>query len=146
MTEITANETTATDAKTAKAKDFTAYVAKKPTSLHEHYAAWMLEKTGLELNVQSDDVTKIVQLAVSLYHDYQASPENKARREAEQASKPAKTPSKVKQELANKDAEIQRLKAELEAAKATPANGAPAATATGEASAKPVGRRTVAKK
>lgn len=147
MTETTtkATETAATETKAPKAKDFTAYATKTPTSLHVHYAAWLQEKTGITFP-EGTDVAKITQLAVSLYHDYQASPENKARREAEQANKTPKTPSKAAAALSAAEQEIERLKAELAAAQGTSENGKQAATATGEASSKPVGRRTAAAK
>jgi hypothetical protein len=158
MTENTATTVNEADAveiksdvtpetKAPKAKDFTSYAAKAPTSLHSHYADWLQAKTGIDFsNVPEQELVKIVQLSVVLYHDYQASDENKARKAAEAAGKTAKAPSKVKQELAAKDAEIEALKAQLAAASATPANGPASATATGEASSKPVGRRTAAKK
>lgn len=139
-------ETTATETKAPKAKDFTTYATKAPTSLHSHYAEWMQEKVGMTFTASADDVTKIVQLAVTLYHDYQASDENKARKAAESANKTPKLPSKTKQELAAKDAEIEALRQQLAAATATPANGSPAPSATGEASTQPVGRRTATAK
>lgn len=123
MTETTVNatvETASTEGKAVKVKDFTAYAQKAPTNLHVHYAAWLQEKTGITFP-EGTDVAKITQLAVSLYHDYQASDENKARRAAEQANKPVKTPSKVQQQLAEKDAELEALRAQLAAAQATPA-------------------------
>jgi hypothetical protein len=144
---MTENTTTTTDAKATekapKAKDFTSYKEKAPTNLHRHYAMWLQEKTGITFPADVD-VSKVVQLAVSLYHDYQASDENKARREQEAAervanAKPGQTPEQL-------EAKIAKLKAQLEAAKATPANGTQSATATGQASTKPVGRRTAAKK
>lgn len=128
------NTTTKTDAKAPKAKDFKAYAKKTPTNLHVHYTNWLADKTGIELPEQA---AKVVQLAVSLYHDYQASDENKARREAEAKARPEKAPGK----LAMAQAEIERLQAELAAARGTPST-----TATGEASTKPVGRRAIAAK
>lgn len=136
------NTTTTTNAKTEdKVRDFTTYAAKEPTNLHVHYTKWIADKTGIELPEQA---AKVVQLAVSLYHDYQKSDENKARREQEAMeraanAKPGKTPEQLESQIA-------KLQKQLEAAKATPANGPQAATATGQASTKPVGRRTAAKK
>lgn len=122
MTETIVNVTETPDAKetkVAKAKDFTAYASKTPTSLHVHYAEWLQEKTGITFP-EGTDVAKITQLAVSLYHDYQASDENKARRAAEQANKAPKAVSKAKQQLTAAQQEIENLKAQLAAAKATP--------------------------
>lgn len=124
------------ETKAPKAKDFTVYATKAPTSLHVHYAGWIQEKTGLELAVENDVMSKIVQLAVTLYHDYQASDENKARKAAEQANKPAKTPSKTAAELAAMAAEIEQLKAQLAAAQKTPATRKATAKATQTADAK----------
>lgn len=137
--------TKTTETKAPKAKDFKSYATKAPTNLHVHYAAWMQDKTGLDLPVDDDVVAKITQLAVSLYHDYQASDENKARREAEQATKDAASPkaTKTPEQI---QAAIAKLQAQLDAAKATPVTGAPVASATGEASKKPVGRKTAVAK
>lgn len=66
-----------------KSRDLSAYADKAPTNLHVHYAAWIEAKTGIR------PTDKDVQLAVSLYADYQASPENKARAEAEKAEREA---------------------------------------------------------
>lgn len=66
-----------------KPRDLSVYATKEPTSLHKHYAQWIEEKTGIR---PSD---KDVQLAVALYADFQASPENKERQEKEKAEKKA---------------------------------------------------------
>lgn len=68
---------------TTKTRDLSVYATKEPTPLHKHLAEWIEQKTGIR---PSD---KDVQLAVSLYADYQASPENKARAEAEKAEREA---------------------------------------------------------
>ncbi len=132
-------------AKTRTPEQLTEAAKKAPTSLHTHYAAWMQEKTGITFP-EGTDVAKIVQMAVTMYSDFQASPENAARKAQESSNKTPKAPSKVKAELTAAQDEIARLKAELEAAQATPANGPQSATASGEASTKPVGRRTAAVK
>lgn len=66
-----------------KTRDLSVYATKEPTSLHVHFAQWIEAKTGIR---PSD---KDVQLSVSLYADFQASPENKARQEKEKAEKKA---------------------------------------------------------
>jgi hypothetical protein len=139
---MTENTTSKTDAK--KVKDFTAYTTKTPTNLHVHYTAWLAEKTGFNFS-DANEAAKVVQLAVSLYHDYQASDENKARRELETAEKAAAS-TKAAKTSEQLEAAIAKLQAQLAQVKETPANGSPSATATGEASSKPAGRRSVIKK
>jgi hypothetical protein len=123
ITETAATESAATKAAKSKVRDaeaMKAVAAKAPTSLQKHYTTWLAEKTGFTFS-NDDEAAKIVQLAVSLYHDYQASPERAEQKALEASTKTVKAPSKVKQELAARDAEIAKLKAELEAAKSTPA-------------------------
>lgn len=98
---------------TAKTRDLSVYADKAPTSLHEHFTVWIKEKTGIAPSV------KDVQLAVSLYADYQASPENKARAEAEKAEREAaKAQAKTAKKTGPRSPEARELK-ELKAAAAT---------------------------
>lgn len=88
-----------------KARDLSVYATKEPTSLHKHYAEWIEAKTGIR---PSD---KDVQLAVSLYVDFQASPENKARQEKEKAEKiAAREAAKVAKKGGPRSAEARELK------------------------------------
>ncbi len=88
MTETTAPEAPAADAPAESAekaaakgnRDFTKILEKDPTNLHVHYWGWLQEKTGFEAKTDDAEATKIVQMAVSLYQQYQASAENKQRR------------------------------------------------------------------
>lgn len=119
----------ATEAPKAKGdKDFTKYVEKEPTNLHHHYWGWIKDKTGIDLGVSDDVAVKIVQIAVSAYQVYQASPENKQRRvdEADAREKAAEEAKAKKAadaaEKAKKAADAaEAKKAEAEAAGETDA-------------------------
>lgn len=97
------------------AKNYTAYVTKAPTPLHEFYAGWIAEKTGFEPDL------KAVQIAVNLYGDFQKSPEwiaerDRLRAEAEAAKlavKAGKKPGTTKAER-----EAKKIADALEALKA----------------------------
>lgn len=71
-------------------RDLAAYADKKPTDHSVAFAAWITDNTGVKVDVKS------VSLAVALVHEYQKSPENKARRaEAAKASKAAAAEKKA---------------------------------------------------
>lgn len=89
----------------SKARDLSVYATKEPTSLHKHYAAWIEEKTGIR------PTDKDVQLAVALYADFQASPENKARAEQEKLEKAAaREAEKATKKTGPRSPEAQELK------------------------------------
>lgn len=69
---------------TVKIRDYSQYLTKAPSSLHEGFAKYIQEKTGVE----TVDV-KVIQLALALHGEYQASPENKARQEQEKVEREA---------------------------------------------------------
>lgn len=136
-TEQAPAETPATAASTKG--DYTKYVTKEPTNLHRHYWAWIQEKTGIKLEVDDETAVKIIQIAVSAYQQYQASPENKQRRVDEAAQKAAAAEeAKAKKALAAKE------KAEAKAAAAEAAKTEAAAagdTAEGAAKRQPPPRK-----
>jgi len=97
------------------AKNYTAYVTKAPTPLHEFYAGWIAEKTGFEPDL------KAVQIAVNLYGDFQKSPEwiaerDRLRAEADAAKLAAKVGKKPGTTKAEREAK--KIADALEALKA----------------------------
>jgi hypothetical protein len=126
MTTSTTTPAAKTAVKAApKVKDYKSYATKAPTSLHQHYTTWLSQKTGITVTAET---VKVVQLAVTLYHDYQASAENVQRRAVEATERninsgSAKTPEQIA-------AQIVKLQAQLDAAKATPATPATPANGT----------------
>lgn len=94
-------------------RDLSVYATKEPTSLHKHFAEWIEKKTGIR---PSD---KDVQLAVSLYKDFQASPENKEQQEKEKAErKAALEAQKAEKKTGPRSPEARELK-QLKAAAST---------------------------
>lgn len=104
-------------------EDYTKYQTKEPTNLHRHYWDWIKNKTGIELDVTDEVAVKIVQIAVSAYQKYQASPENKQRR-VDEADEREKAAAELK---AKKAAEKQAKVEAAEKAKAAEATEAEAA-------------------
>lgn len=115
MTTTETTETTEAPAKATVKNDFTKYVDKEPTNLHRHYWGWIKDKTGIDLDVTDEVAVKIVQISVSAYQTYQASPENKQRRVDEQEAR-EKAAEEAKAKKAAEKAE--KAKAAEEAAKA----------------------------
>lgn len=71
-------------------RDLAAYADKVPSDHNVAFAAWITENTGVKVDVKS------ISLAVALVHEYQKSPENKARRaEAAKAAKVAAAEKKA---------------------------------------------------
>jgi hypothetical protein len=120
----TTEEAPATTAPAAtKGPDFTKYKDKEPTNLHVHYWDWIKTKTGVELDVPDNVAIKIVQIAVSAYQTYQASPENKQRRVDEAAEREAAA-ELAKAEKAKVALEKAEAKAKADAATASEAAAA----------------------
>lgn len=89
-------------------KNFEALATKAPSDLHENFAQWIYEKTGVRVD------TKTVQLACSLRMDFQSSPENQshlAERKAEAARRKKASAAAKKAKL---EAQLAKLKADLE--------------------------------
>lgn len=98
---------------TTKTRDYSQYATKAPTGLHVGLVEFIEAKTGIKVSA------KDVQLAVALYADYQASPENKARAEAEKAEREAaKAAAKTEKKGGPRSPEARELK-KLEQAAAT---------------------------
>lgn len=140
--EATENtEAPAEQDKAAAKNDFTKYVVKAPTNLHRHYWDWIKEKTGIELDATDEDAVKIVQIAVSAYQTYQASPENKKRRQDEAEAKLA---AAEEAKAAKAAAAAEKAAAKAKAAEDTKAEAA-AAGETGTATRQPPPRKGSAK-
>lgn len=107
---------------------------KEPSSLHKHYVDWLTEKTGwVPETVDRSDYEKIVQLAVSLYQGYQASPERARAREDERRAKMAAQAEKLQEREAAKAKKAAEKAAALEAKKKAEEAAAAAAVAEAEA-------------
>lgn len=105
-------------------RDFTKIVEKEPTNLHSHYWDWIKDKTGYESSASDEEAVKIVQMAVSLYQPYQASAENKQRREDEKAQRETLAEQKKAEREAAKAAKAEEAaKAKEAAAKEAEAAG-----------------------
>lgn len=98
------------------APEFANYLEKDPTGLHIHYTQWLAEKTGIDFSDQ-DEATKIVQLAVALYPQYQKSAENKRRRADEaKAAQIKRTEKPVKPASPKSAAEVAKRQAAVKPA------------------------------
>lgn len=97
------------------------YADRPATPLQEHFATWILEKTGIEPSQKYESVEDAfddaVRLGVALRMEYQASPENRKRtaelREAKEAEQ-EKAREERKAARAKKDAELEEARAKRE--------------------------------
>lgn len=85
-----------------------ARAAAAPTALHEAFAAWITEQTGVEVDL------KTLQLVTVLRHDFQASPENQAELAKRKANAAAKRKSSAERKAAKLAAELAEAKGETE--------------------------------
>lgn len=87
-------------------KDFTKYADKSATPNHETFAAWLREQTGVEVDL------KTVQLAISLYGDFQSSDTSRQRRE--QAAVQRDVDAQAKRDAAKQRAQERLAKLEAQ--------------------------------
>lgn len=81
-----------------------------PTALHESFAAWLTEQTGVEVDL------KTVQLVTIFRMDFQASPENQADLKARKEAAAAKRKGAAERKKARLEAELAKLRAGKEEA------------------------------
>jgi hypothetical protein len=99
MSEQTTTETA------AKTRDYSQYETKAPSSLHKSFADYIEAKTGHKAD------PKIIQLALGLHGEYQASDERKAAREQEAAEREAaKNEAKAAKQGGPRSPEARELK------------------------------------
>lgn len=72
---------------TTEGKDFASYLDKEPSSLHRHFWGWMKDRGATPAGVSDETGAKMIQMFLITHHTWQASPENRARREAERADR-----------------------------------------------------------
>jgi len=99
----------------SKKKSFAERAASAPTELHERFAKWILEQTGVEADL------KTVQLAVAFRMDFQASDDNQAALKAKKDAAAAKEAERVAKRKAALEKELAKLSSAVvtEAAPAT---------------------------
>jgi pyruvate/2-oxoglutarate dehydrogenase complex dihydrolipoamide acyltransferase (E2) component len=126
----------------AKAPELAEYADKEPTDLHEKFAAWLEDKTGVEVDIKS------VQLATVLRGAYQNSAENqkdlaarKAAAEQREADREAAAEARAAKRAAPAPAAKKAPAKKAAAKKAAPAKKAAAKKAT-TAPARRSGRRS----
>jgi hypothetical protein len=86
-------------------QSFAERAAAAPTDLHKAFAAWITEKTGVEVDL------KTVQLVTTLRMDFQASPENQASLAERKAKAEAKRKGAAERKKARLEAELAKLRA-----------------------------------
>lgn len=112
------------------AKDFKAVVEKSPSALHIAEGEWLRANAadaGLTLTVPADEMSKIIQLCVTMHSTFQGSDENKAARakaaeareqaaEQAKADREAKAKEKAEAKAAKEKADAEAKAKEAEAA------------------------------
>jgi len=121
------------------------YQEKEPTQLHVDFVEWCAEKTGIEPDLKS------VQLAFSLRHEFQVSPENQSniarlKEEREQAAIDREERREARAAKAQERAVNLEAAKEERARKAAEKKAAKAATATAVTGGKRTTAKTAAKK
>lgn len=113
-------------AKAAEPPMYANYAEKDPTPLQEAFAAWLVDKTGYEVDEKS------VQLAVALRMTFQRSPENQEDLEARRSTAEEKAEARAARaaEREEKAAAREEAPAKVAPAKKTTAKAAAAAPAT----------------
>lgn len=89
---------------------FAYLVDKAPTSLHENYAAWLQEQTGMEL---SERDIKMIQMVCVTRNAFQKSDANQSDLSARKQAWQAAQNTRAKQQEAAKKARLAKLAAEL---------------------------------
>lgn len=88
--------------------------AATPTALHESFAKWLTEQTGVEVDL------KTVQLACVFRMEFQASPENQADLKARKEAAAAKRKGAAERKKAKLEAELAKIRAGKEDMPAEP--------------------------
>lgn len=88
-----------------KIRDYSQYLTKAPSHLHVDFAAYITARVGIEVD------PKVIQLALALHGEYQASDERKAAREKEAAEREAaKAEAQAKKKGGARSPEARELK------------------------------------
>lgn len=95
-------------------KSFADRAATEPTELHKQFAAWLKERTGVEVDL------KTVQLVTTLRMDFQRSEENQTALKDRKAAAATKAETDKAKKLAKLEAELAKLKGETATETATP--------------------------